>query len=278
MNEYTKSEKVTVCGQLIETVPGASEKFDRDFQIVKTILEKDDISAADRIQLLSIYKSAYHDGGKIAGVTSYDSTATNCQFCQAMRKAAANNPAHICRYCYDYAQEHSFRGANIVNRHSLNMLIMQSIDFTVDELRMVNATYINRINSSGDTPNETYARNMLRLAYANPAFKFAYWAKNTGAVIAACDELGKPANMTLVQSSPIIGKPVKLAKYFDIVFTVYATKEDINAALAAGAKECNGKKCRDCGYKCYLNGWNPGDNVAEYLRVDAATRREMTEK
>ena len=243
-NDYTKSAHVQIAGRTIEIVPGASSKFDRDFETVRAILDKETIGAVDRMQLLTIYKSAYHDGGKIEGITSFDSTATNCAFCQSMRAAAANNPAHICRYCYDYAQEHSFRGANIVNRHSLNMLIMQSVDFTVDELKLISASYINRVNSSGDTPNETYARNMLRIAYAYPIFKFAYWSKNIAAVIAACDQLGKPENMTLVQSSPIIGKPVKLAKYFDIVFTVYATKDDINAALAAGAKECNGKKCK----------------------------------
>lgn len=275
---YEKANIYTVCGNACELVMDASAKFEKDFARVKTILESDNIDEIARYELLSIYKAAYHDSGKIEGITSYDSTATNCEFCKAMRKAAESNPAHICRYCYDYAQEHSFRGANIVNRHTINMLIMSSVEFTVDELKRVNATYINRVNSSGDTPNEIYAGNMLKIAYAFPVFRFAYWAKNKAAVIAACDKYGKPANMTLVQSSPIIGKPVKLAKYFDIVFTVYATKESIAEALANGACECNGKKCRDCGYKCYLNGWKKGSNVAEYLRVDKETRKAMTSK
>jgi len=274
-NNYNR-ENIAIAGKIMELAMKASRKFENDFAIVKAILEKPVISAADRMVLLSIYKAAYHESGKIEGITSYDSSATNCEFCANMRKAAENNPSHICRYCYDFAQEHSYKGANVVNRHSLNMLIMSEVEFTQEELATVNASYINRINSSGDTPNAIYAKNMLNIAYSHTACKFGYWAKNTAAVIAACDEIGKPANVTLVQSSPIIGKPAKLAKYFDIVFTVYATKEGVNAAIESGAKECNGKKCKECGYKCYLNGWKPGDNVAEYLRIDAKTREAMT--
>ena len=272
---YSKANKVDICGELMELVMEASKKFEKDLLTVKTILEKDVITEADRIALLTIYKAAYHDSGKIEGITSYDSTATNCAFCAQMRKAAESNPKHICNYCYDYAQEHSFRGANIVNRHTLNMLIMSNVLFTVEELRLVSASYINRVNSSGDTPNTTYARNMFNIMRAYPGFHFAYWAKHTAAVIEACEIDGKPANVTLVQSSPIIGKPAKLAKYFDIVFTVYATKEELEKALASGACECNGKKCKDCGYKCYLNGWKSGSNVAEYLRVNAETRAKI---
>lgn len=272
---FTNANEIDICGKLYELVMNASAKFEKDFSTVKAILEKDVISATDRIALLSIYKSAYHESGKIEGITSFDSTATNCDFCKAMRKAAENNPKHICGYCYDYAQEHSFRGANIVNRHTLNMLIMSSVEFTKEELRLVNTSYINRVNSSGDTPNVTYAKNMLNIAYVNPGEKFAYWAKNKKAVIAACDELGKPGNMILIQSSVIIGKPEKLAKYFDYVFTVYATKEETENALANGACECNGKKCKACGYKCYFGAWESGANIAEFLRVNAETRKKI---
>jgi len=252
-------------------------KFESDLFAVAAILAKDDeeITAADRCQLLKIYRPSYHETGKIEGVTSFDSTATNCEFCQAMRKAANENPLHICGYCYDYAQEHGYKGVNVLNRHTLNMIIMSTIDFSVDELRALHASQINRVNSSGDVPNVIYARNMLRICYAFDFFKFGFWAKNTLAVIKACDELGKPSNVTLVQSSCMIGKPAKLAKYFDFVFTVYLTKEDVAAAVAAGAGECNGKKCEACGYKCYKNGWTGVKNVAEFLRTDKKTRDAM---
>ena len=245
--------------------------FEKDVDIVFSILAKDpaDITAAERFQLLRIYRPSYHKSGKIEDIMSFDSTATNCAFCQAMRKAAENNPLHICGYCYDYDQEHGFKGVNVLNRHSLNMIIMASIEFTVEELRTLPVAYLNRVDSSGDVPNNTYACNMIKLCYAFPAVRFAFWSKNTAAVIFACDKYGKPSNVVLVQSSVIIGKPAALAKYFDVVFTVYLTKEDTAAAIAAGAGACNGKKCKDCGFKCYTGAWiaDGVKNVAEYLRI-----------
>lgn len=257
-------------------------KFEKDLFTVADILNKApaDLTPADRFQLLTVYRPAWHDGGKIEGITSFDSSATNCEFCQAMREAAKNNPLHICGYCYDYSQEHGYKGVNVLNRHSLNMLIMSSIEFTVEELRILNVSYINRVNSSGDVSNAVYAGNMIKLCFAFPSVRFAFWAKNTGAVIAACDKYGKPENVTLVQSSPIIGTPAKLAKYFDFVFTVYLTREDVENAVAAGAGECNGKKCKACGYSCYLDGWkNAGVvNVAEYLRIPGLNDEKRREK
>lgn len=244
--------------------------FEKDVEKVRAILEKsnDELTALDRFALLQIYRPSFHKSGKIENAMSFDSTATNCDFCKLMREAAKENKLHICGYCYDYSQEHGFKGANVINRHTLNMIIMSEVEFTVDELRVLNVAYINRVNSSGDVPNVTYAKNMLKLCFAFPSVRFGFWAKNTAAVVAACDELGKPSNVKLIQSSPIIGKAVKLAPYFDVVFVVYLTKEATEKAIAAGAKECNGKKCKACGFKCYLeNGWQPGDVVAEYLRI-----------
>lgn len=245
-------------------------KFEADVSAVAALLAKsnEELTACERFELLRIYRPAFHKSGKIEDVMSFDSSATSCAFCEAMRAAAAKNPLHICGYCYDYQQEHSFKGVNVLNRHTLNMVIMSEVEFTVDELRLLSVAYINRVNSSGDVPNVTYAKNMIKLCYAFPSVRFGFWAKNTAAVVAACDELGKPENVKLIQSSPIIGQAVKLAKWFDVVFVVYLTKEDTENAIACGAKECNGKKCKACGFKCYLeSGWQHGDVVAEYLRV-----------
>lgn len=256
---------------------GKSAKFDKDYETVTAILDKgiENITKADRIKLLAVYHPAWHDGGKIEGITSYDSTATNCGFCQQMRKYAETHTDCICHDCYDYEQEHSFKGVNVLNRHSLNMLIMMSVEFTDDELSILDCTKINRINSSGDVPNKTYAVNMLRLAKVNEHVKFAFWAKNITAVIQAVKEVGKPNNMTLVQSSPKRNKPVKRAMFFDYVFTVYDNADMVADAIQNGAGECNGKKCRDCGYKCYLNGWTEGQNIAELLRVSKARKAEI---
>ena len=240
-------------------------KLEKDLAAVKAIFDKgiENLSHIDRMALLAVYKPAYHESGKIEGITSFDSTATNCGFCQQMREANKNNPACICNYCYDFAQE-QYR-IQALNRHTLNMLIMSNVEFSVKELATLPATGIIRIDSSGDTPNLTYARNMIKICYAFPHANVGYWAKNVAPVIAACDELGKPGNVVLVQSSVLIGRSAKKAKYFDYVFTVYPDKETTLSAIANGAAECNGKKCRECGYKCYF-GTHESDNIAELLR------------
>ena len=226
---------------------GESKKFDRDFFQAKTILEKKTITRADRLVLISIYQSAYHTSGKIEGVTSYDSSATNCAFCKAMQEKAKGNPAHICNYCYDKNQE-KYK-INSLNRHSLNMLIIMTIDFDIEELAIIPAGILNRIDSAGDIPNKTYARNMIKIAKINNVGCFAFWAKNTLALISATDELGKPENAVYIRSSEIIGRPAELPKYFNYVFTVYPDKKSCEEAIKNGAAECNGKKCMECGYK-----------------------------
>ena len=250
------------------TKSGKPGKLEKDLVIVKEIFDKgiENISGADRLMLLNIYNVAYHESGKIEGIFSLDSSASNCAFCQQLRKYAADHPEKdiVCRRCYDIQQE-SYK-VNALARHTLNMMIMQSIEFSIDELRYLPGGIFTRVNSSGDAPNVVYAENMIKYAYAHKDFRVTIWSKNTAAYVKACDRYGKPANVILIQSSLYINKPCALAKYFDYSFTVYTDESAVNAALAAGACECNGKKCKACGFKCYTGAWKSGANIAELLR------------
>lgn len=266
MKEQLKQIEFMNCKLFInENKPG---KFEKDLQIASPILLKaaagEKLTSLERFTLLTIYKVSYHDTGKIEGTSSLDSTATNCKFCQSMRANNKNNKACICNYCYDLSQE-GYR-INVLNRHTLNMLIMSTVEFEMDELKTLPLTAITRVNSSGDTRNEIYARNMIKCCYAFPFIKFGYWAKNVKPIVAACDVLGKPDNVCLIESACYIGKPVKKAKYFDYVFIVYPDKESTEKAIQAGASECNGKKCRECGYKCYFKSHTGDGTIAELLR------------
>ena len=226
----------------------------------------EELTTAERFRLLAIYNVAYHTTGKIEEIFSLDSSATNCMYCQAMREYAKRHPelAIVCGHCYDYKQE-QYR-FEALDRHSLNMLIMENFEFSVAELAIIPAGFRVRVNSSGDASNDIYAANMIKFAIAHPASRVAIWTKNTAAYIRACDVYGKPANVVMIQSSLFIDKPVKLARYFDYTFTVYFDGEKIAAALAGGACECNGKKCKDCGFKCYDRAWPVGADIAEFLR------------
>lgn len=246
---------------------GKPGKLEKDLNTVMAILDKgiNNLTVYDRLALLRVYSVAYHESGKIEGIFSLDSSASNCSFCMAMREYAANHPEKdiVCRACYDIKQE-SYK-ANVAARHTLNLMIMESVEFTVDEMATLAGSGYVRVNSSGDASNYIYASNMIKYAIAHPHAKVAIWSKNTSVYIKACDEYGKPENVTMIQSCLYINKPVKPAKYFDYVFTVYSDSDAIEKALDAGASECNGKKCMACGFKCYT-GAHINVNIAELLR------------
>lgn len=251
-------------------------KFENDSAIVENILNKPEITKADRIMLLSVYQTPYHDSGKIETLFSCDSSCNHCTFCKTVRENMKNNPLCICNYCYDDAQEKRYPAT--FNRHGLQLKIMSSVQFEREELAMLPIFGTCRFNSSGDIENIIHAMNYINIAYSHPLVRFTLFAKNTAPVVAAIDKLGKPENLLLVQSSLIMGKPCKLAKYFDYTFTVYVTEEEVKLAIAHGAVECNGQKCKDCGFKCY-NGTLPnGSNIAELARfISKAKKKEIEE-
>ena len=259
-------QRIVAFGKLfiVEIPKSGKAAIIKDIETVESILAKKTITVMDRFTLINIYNVAFHESGKIEDIYSFDSSATNCSFCAKMRKLAETDDSIICRYCYDFSQE-AYRFAAL-NRHTLNMIIMQSVDFTVEELAMLPAGYINRVNSSGDCANQIYANNMVKLAIAFPLSHVAVWTKAPGFYINACRKYGKPANLVLIKSSVHIDKPDILPEFFDYVFTVYFDKDKIESALNAGACECNGKKCKECGFKCYLKKWESGANIAELLR------------
>ena len=249
--------------------------YEKDFQTVTEILSKQTITNIDRMILLSIYQTPYHDTGKIEGFTSCDSSCNGCTFCQKMRESNKDNKLCICNYCYDNEQEQRWK--NVKNRHSLNLLIISSVLFEEEELATLNIGLLNRFNSSGDIENIIQARNYIRIAKSHQLTFNTLFAKNTSPVIEATDIEGKPENIIYIQSSPIIGKPCKLAKYFDFTFTVYPDEQTTLEAIKAGSGECNGKKCKFC-KKCYLpeklGGWKKGTNIAELLRLKSKKQLE----
>lgn len=248
-----------------------SKKFTREEKTILDILSHgtENLTPSERMMALRILQTPYHESGKIEGCHSCDSSAHGCDFCARMRKLAETDPRIICGYCYDWALEEE--RSNVGPRHTLNLLILKTIEFTEAELASLPIGGILRGNSAGDTDNLTQALNQLKMAATHPYTDCALWAKNTAPISQAVDIYGKPENMRLIQSSPIIGTPATLARNFDCTFTVYPTKETTLAAIHVGANPCNGRKCVKCNYSCYRSeakgGWKKGTNIAEYLRI-----------
>lgn len=258
----------------------------------------EDITSADRNTLLMLLNVAYHDSGKIEGITSIDGSSS-CDFCAKMRNTG--NPLCICNGCYAWAdkwKEAAFR------RHILNMRILSSVLFEKEELAALHIDTIKshikeyafallvsallRINEDGDINNIIHARNVLRIIETHKDAGTGFWAKNTADVSAAlhaegvhtkAEKRAKYGNARFVQSSVLIGIPARPVWYADAVFTVYPDAETIAEAIKNGAFPCNGRKCMECGFNCY----NPENNtddvqyIAEYLRCTDAERKAYVE-
>ena len=241
----------------------------------------DNMTTEDRKNLLQFVNVAFHESGKIESIYSIDGSVT-CEFCAKMRAAAEDAPLMICGACYaakDSWKEAAFR------RHKLNMRILSTVLFTAEELKaLIIPEGANlRINEDGDIATVTHARNVLRIIESNKSAGVGFWFKNTPAVGDAlkaegvnnvAEKRARYGNARFVQSSVLIGFPARPAWFTDVVFTVFPDKETTLAAIAEGAFECNGRKCKECGFNCY-NARKNGDgvqHVAEYLRTNNANR------
>ena len=253
-------------------------KFARDARTAREIMNKEELTHGDRVALVRILQANYHDSGKIEGLVSLDSSAHACTFCNRMRdNVGKHNPRCNCNKCYDWKQE-DYRG-NVKDRHGLQLEILSSVLFEIEELSFLPiTTTAARFDSSGDIQNVIQAHNYLRTCKAFPGTFFGLWTKNVHAMNEAIRIEGKPANVRIIWSIPFIdGMPDAFREkvlhdfqWIDNTFTVYSDASSVAAAIENGAEDCNGKKCRECGYRCYrseeFGGWRNGANIAELLR------------
>ena len=245
----------------------------------ETILAQETITSADHYKLLSLLNIAYHSSGKIETIASIDSTAS-CGFCEKMRNAAANNELIICGYCYAYAdqwKEAAYR------RHKLNARILSSVLFTEEELKtLAIPSMLCRINEDGDIVNAIHAQNILRIQKTHDYIRFGFWFKNAAAVAQGLKNEGitnrdqLPKNVSFIQSSVMIGIPANPVWFADSIFTVFPDHETTESAIACGAFECNGRKCKDCGFNCYKRTHAESvQYIAEFLRCNAEKRKSI---
>ncbi len=237
----------------------------------------------DRFELLQLLSINLHKTGKIEGIFSIDSTAA-CEFCMKMREAAQDNILIICGSCYAAADEYKEASWR---RHKLNAAILSTVLFSEAELSALAIGPLCRINEDGDTPNSTYARNIFRVARSHPAVHFGYWYKNSPAIERGLimegytSRASLPNNIRFIHSSLLIGFAAPALWFDDAIFTVYPDHKTTAAAIAAGAHECNGRKCggKDCHYNCYLMRRREAAplQIAEYLRCSADRRARIME-
>jgi hypothetical protein len=171
--------------------------------------------------------------GKMVGIPSINTSTTDNTFCQAMQKTDS-----ICKSCY--AQRYEKLRPSMVNAFRRNKFLSER-PLQPEELPAINEQ-IARFASYGELINMMHFINLLRIALANPRTIFTLWTKRYRIVQRVLKLMGKPDNLILIYSSPIVGKVSALPKGFDKVFTAFAKGTDTTDINCHGA--CN--DCRLC--------------------------------
>jgi hypothetical protein len=171
--------------------------------------------------------------GKLAGIISINTPTSTNPFCQAMQKKDS-----VCKSCY--AQRYEKLRPNIVEAFKRNLFLSER-ELLPQEIPAINKQ-IARFASYGELINMMHFINLLRIALANPRTIFTLWTKRYRIVQRVLNVLGKPDNLILIYSFPIVGKVSALPKGFDKVFTAFARGSDMTDINCHGS--CN--TCRLC--------------------------------
>ena len=184
-----------------------------------------------------------HLTGKMEKVRAISSYAGQNPSCMAMMQ----NKETVCSHCYAYKQVES--GVYPNQRKCLERNGKALSGALLNIVPNLSKQEIFRFESHGDVINATHARNYIRIAKANPTVQFAAWTKRPYIWRTAINVEGKPDNLKIVYSSPIVNQPNDIRKRFpfiDTIFTVY--EKGIEAPnqipCQCGPGSCN--RCRQC--------------------------------
>jgi hypothetical protein len=171
--------------------------------------------------------------GKMTGIQSINTPTTGNTFCQAMQKTNT-----ICKSCY--AQRYEKMRPSLVNATIRNLFLAERY-LELGEIPRFSEEIV-RYHSYGELINQIHFTNFMWIAAANPHTIFTLWTKRYGIVHRALKGRGKPDNLILIYSSPIVGKVSALPKHFNKVFTTFARGSDMTDINCHGS--CN--TCRLC--------------------------------
>ena len=187
--------------------------------------------------------------GKMYGIPSISTSVLENPICQKRRE----DKNSICSKCF--AASTAKRYSSLAKNLSSNLELLTSEVLPLDVLPRFIPELANivRFESFGDLADAKQAVNYLNIAKVNPGVRFALWTKNI-AILAKAVEMvgGKPENIRIIYSSPIVNQAISVEKtkrifsFVDAVFTVYDKKytAENNTEINCGAKSCI--TCRNC--------------------------------
>ena len=194
--------------------------------------------------------------GKMHDMCACSTSCVLNPYCKARRKCKGM----ICEHCYANAILESNKGGRGKALKAVlesNYELLTSTVLPLELLPRFPNISISRIEAFGDVANVIQAINYANIAKVNPNVTFGRWSKNLNFLKQAFDAIGgKPSNIVVVQSSPIINHPAVKHPIADKVFTVY-TKEyaiEHNIVINCGARSCvTCQRCYHKGGETYIN-------------------------
>lgn len=179
--------------------------------------------------------------GKMYGIPSISTSCLRNDLCLARMK----NGASVCSHCFaeTTVRRYTELGKNL--EANFDLLTTSVLPLSVLP-RFKSNVRIARIESFGDVANVTQAINYINIIKVNPHVMFAWWSKNAKIVSAAIEQVGKPKNVILVESSEQLNHQREITDGFDKVFTVYDdnTIDTQKVNVNCGARSCD--TCRRC--------------------------------
>lgn len=196
-----------------------------------------------------------HLSGKMDKVRALSTYAGQNSSCKAMMQ----NDKTVCSHCYAYKQVESgvYPNQRTCLERNGNALSSALLDIVPN----LSKQEIFRFESHGDVINDIHARNYIRIAKANPTVKFAAWTKRPPIWECAIKEEGKPSNLKLVFSSPMVNKKLDVRTLFPFIDTIFTVYEKGVEAPHQIPCQCSKGSCNRCRF-CYTKS----GMVAETLR------------
>ena len=186
--------------------------------------------------------------GKMAGIPAISTSVLDNPICQKRRQ----DPSSICAKCF--AASTAARYSSLAKNLSSNLELLTGEILPAEALpRFIpELASIVRFESFGDLASVNQAINYLNIAKVNPGVRFAIWTKNIGILAKAVEMVGKPGNIRIIYSAPIVNQAIDVEKTqrafpcVDAVFTEYDKKHiaENNTEINCGAKSC--VTCRNC--------------------------------
>ena len=206
------------------------------------------------------YCLCHNHTGKMEGMHSISTAVTVNPLCPARRAAALKAledakakgidiPEHICLSCFAEAQLEYQSSTDIKYRRAFEILNYKVYD--LEDFPVLNLLVF-RIESFGDVASVTQARNYIRLVKRNPMTICTAWTKNPGIWKEAFKIEGKPENMIMIYSNPIVDSAIDEKAFFaalkvsfpflDKMFSVFTLEDETT--------NCGGRHCLTC-LNCY---------------------------